>query len=480
MVAVKIKREQALDLWFPPSRSLMSMGYVLERDGHAQGAGLVVQTEPGADQGRSKERPEKPERHLDGKQARDPLLPRLLRPLQQSDAELLESLEPLEERCPEPGGHDEWEPTIEDEWVGPALRLLRAGGWPLDFESRLLQEGCRGAGGVCEATVSWRRSDLFPGRALCPMALTLRLQDQPQQEHAKAAVGEEDGLDQGFMLEFLRNQVSPHKDYLSEDQCEHDQMRPEGGEVGGPTSHAVLQTCTVPLAQVMRDVEAWNPHWRRNWTCCSIPLTPPDRWTPKTEPGYKSMQTAPSKLVPSKLVPTKSRPRRQTEGEDRSMRYGDEEPEWSREEGRPQPWPLRLRSWQGFLEVFPEKGCGGAVHGHGSLCSLLSWFKGGRAPKKVLELAEHLLGYLLNTLALERKKADQARKWNVEVAGDRVDVYSDAPFSPNGDGVYWKLPEEFFHLYNGRVYRTSHSARSRQQKLGLTLGHTEGLTLARA
>ena len=107
MVSVKTKRwhRAGFGPLVPPFRTmrlmgpspLMSTGYVLEADGHVQHARLAVSTDATADRAvlelQALERPGRPERRLHGKQPRDPLLPQLPRPLQRSDAELLQQLE---------------------------------------------------------------------------------------------------------------------------------------------------------------------------------------------------------------------------------------------------------------------------------------------------------------------------------------------------------------------------------------------------
>ena len=371
MVTVKTKRwhRAGFGPLIPPFRTMrlmgpspfMSMGYVLEQDGQIQHARLVVKTDPSADRAvlelQATDRPGKPERRLLGKQPRDPTLPQLPRPLQHDDAALLEGLGRLEDRLPDPGetelqfnpDEEDYEPQTpaEDEEDQPALHLLRAGGeWPrpkiqkIEIETLerkegyercqacgLLQERGRKVCGACEAEVGGKTLNYVPGRALCPMNLAMKLQDQLQQEHwmlkrlwqeelTKVAVGEEEGLDQGFMLEFLENQLTSQEDFLAGWQWEEEEWRLSALDAGTGGSeqdtstqespHAVLQTYTVPLSQVKRDIDAWKPALEKelnsltNVTGAIRPIKIQDL---PQEPGYQEMETVPSKLVPTVKAP---------------------------------------------------------------------------------------------------------------------------------------------------------------------------------
>ena len=371
MVTVKTKRwhKAGFGPLIPPFRTMrlmgpspfMSMGYVLEQDGQIQHARLVVTTDPSADRAvlelQATDRPGKPERRMIGKQPRDPMLPQLPRPLQHEDAALLDGLDHDQSQLPQPGeiqmqfnpDEEDYEPQtpIEDEEDQPALHLLRAGGeWPRPkiqkigtepLEEKegyercqacgLLQEKGRKICGACEAEVGVKTRIYVPGRALCPMNLAMKLQEQLQQEHwmlkkfwqeelTKVAVGEEEGLDQGFMLEFLENQLTSQEDFLTGCQWEEEEWRLSaldagtgGSEEGKETQespHAVLQTYTVPLSQVKRDMDAWRPALEKelnsltNVTGAIRPIKIQD--LPR-EPGYQEMETVPSKLVPTVKAP---------------------------------------------------------------------------------------------------------------------------------------------------------------------------------
>ena len=345
---------------------LMSTGYVLEADGHVQHARLAVQTDPTADRAvlelQAVDNPARPQHRLHGKQPRDPLLPQLPRPLQRSDAELLQELqreeEPLEPP-PQLALEDQdplhaldpddmyWpeSPVASPNDVDPALRQLRPGGeWPWNSCEKgekpcekggnqgLEYDTCRGCGllqkcegqqcGMCDAKLPGLAEMKIPGVALCSLQHGRDLQRRQHEEHwawktlwndelRKVAVGEEDGSMQGFILEYLEDQVSQRERELSDlDSDERVKLAamkgPEGQSESTSGVHAVLQTYTVPLSQVKKDLEAWKPALEKELNSL-VNVTGAIRQVkvqdlPK-EPGYSSMQTVPSKLVPTVKAP---------------------------------------------------------------------------------------------------------------------------------------------------------------------------------
>ena len=406
MVTVKTKRwhRAGFGPLIPPFRTmrlmgpspLMSTGYVLEADGHVQHARLVVSTDATADRAvlelQALDQPGRPERRLHGKQPRDPLLPQLPRPLQKSDAELLQQLDhpdqaPLEDQAeadasdPLPELQDEVadpdpadaagsaplhvldpddlyfpespipDPVSDDE--RPALHELRAGGeWPgLTSENSsslasvgkdnggdyvicrgcgLLQEGNGGRCGVCEAPVESPISVPLSGFATCSLELGLQLQDQMVDEHwrwktmwsealKKVAVGSEEGEAHGHLLEFLEEQVKIREEDLMVSQHDQDEemrlaafgsgegegLEPTSGG-DAPSAHAVLQTYTVPLAEVRRDLPLWKEALMKELNSLvdrTQTIRRVDVDDLKKEVGYDRMQVAPAKVVPTIKAP---------------------------------------------------------------------------------------------------------------------------------------------------------------------------------
>ena len=385
MVTVKTKRwhRAGFGPLVPPFRTmrlmgpspLMSTGYVLEADGNVQHARLAVSTDATADRAvlelQALDRPGRPERRLHGKQPRDPMLPQLPRPLQRSDAELLQHLDghaqedqgaehaiadaepvahaPLEELDPDDLYYPE-SPLPDDGEDGPALHELRAGGeWPMSSKMLveanedkdyvicggcgLLQEGYEGRCGVCEAKLESLSSGLsltvpLPGLAMCSLDFGTKLQDQMVEEHwrwktmwsdalGQVAVGSEDGEAHGHLLQYLEEQVKMREEDLEDlhrGEClgrlsalsNPEDLKVDGSGGEATTSHVVLQTYTVPLAEVRRDLPLWKEALEKELNSLvdrtgTIRKVDVDRLS--QEPGFDRMQTAPAKIVPTIKAP---------------------------------------------------------------------------------------------------------------------------------------------------------------------------------
>ena len=131
-------------------------------------------------------------------------------------------------------------------------------------------------------------------------------------------MGEEDGLLRGALMDYLEKNVLALENELTEirdfDLGYQMAKMAEGvvgehpdGEQQSPLSvHAVLQTYTVPLAQVRKELKDWIPSLEyavnslERTTKAVRPVSVRDLCH---EPGYEEMLVAPSKLVPTVKAP---------------------------------------------------------------------------------------------------------------------------------------------------------------------------------
>ena len=241
-------------------------------------------------------------------------------------------------------------PLPDDDENGPALHELRAGGeWPMSKKlveihdekeyvtckgCGLLQEGRGGKCGICEADLEPSTSSRtlpipLSGMVLCSLDFGTRLQDQLVEEHwrwkrmwsealGRVAVGPEDGEAHGYILQFLEDQVRIREEDLEDlshgerpgklAALSHpgDQHLDGSGGEADASAHAVLQTYTVPLAEVRRELPLWKEALMKELNSL-VDRTQTIRRVNvedlKFEIGYDRMQVAPAKVVPTIKAP---------------------------------------------------------------------------------------------------------------------------------------------------------------------------------
>ena len=344
----------------------MSTGYVLRDGSQVQHARLAVRTDPLADRAvlelQEVENPGRPSRRLTGKQPADPDVVPIPLPLQHPDP----TIQKVECRA---GGEHNAAPGSGGEPPHvypkvPALPEHRAGGESFgcgmngsgEDRGGNPDEGanCRGCGlqvcqnplptrwedekivcpeiqcRVCEEPVGSVRNLVMNGRVECTLADGIKLKKllgdelwgwkQHWSRSSRHLVsGEEEGRLQGCAMDYLEAVVAAYEedllqlhDYEERYQVASMCLKSMPGEVSTMTEaapegvHAVLQTYTVPLAQVRKDLDAWIPSLKKEMD--SLLVTTKAVRSVKVsdlekEPGYDEMLVVPSKLVPTVKAP---------------------------------------------------------------------------------------------------------------------------------------------------------------------------------
>ena len=311
-----------------------------------------------------------PHRRLHGKQPPDPTLPHVPPPKQHPDGDFLslaahgsEGEEPggaeaeIEDHQGEPPqleeGEDgpQWPQGIfsdgEEEPV-PALHTMRAGGENTNLSSTktLKTSGsavfgtsglhqCRGCGlqqpdekacGFCGQASKLDRQRVCASRALCSLQYGDQLSQRLREEHwgwknqlmeelRSVAVGEDEGGLHGYTLEFLESQITTLEDELVELDRSENVARlkslvansQQGGQdqPNGPPA-TVLQTYTVPLQQVRKELDLWKQpllaEYKSLLDTGAIQVTNEEEV--KRHPNYANLERAPAMLVPTIKAPS--------------------------------------------------------------------------------------------------------------------------------------------------------------------------------
>ena len=300
----------------------MSQGYVLMEGEQIQHARVVVQQDPGAERAvlelQMVPDPERPQHRLTGKQPMEPMLPQL----------------PPPRSSPDPGLHrlhatSGGEPV--QVWTGgESLYAVckECGLQCADGGSMKKMEG-RECCDFCETPLERLEEKAVNGTMECGVEEAHNLTRWMHEEHwgwkqlwsdllKDVVVGEEDGLLRGALMDYLEKNVLALENELTEirdfDLGYQMAKMAEGvvgecpdGEQQSPLSvHAVLQTYTVPLAQVKKELKDWIPSLEyevnslERTTKAVRPVSVRDLCH---EPGYEEMLVVPSKLVPTVKAP---------------------------------------------------------------------------------------------------------------------------------------------------------------------------------
>ena len=364
-VTVKTKRwhRAGFGPLIPPFRTMtilgpspfMTEGYVLREGQQVQHARVVVLTDPMADRAvlelQEVPDPSRPSHRVMGKQPPDPCLPQIPVPRLSDDLHL-QALQ---------AGHVGLGGEHKEE-VGPARRFVWSGGESLLLKSSDGGEIRKGNGHAhrepwvcgecglqvlpvkcgeqreymiyklkevsqcqfCETPLEVPCHEAMQGRVECGLDEALRLREYVEEEHwswkrlwsdlAKdVAVGEGEGTMQGYILDYMEKMVLEMEDKLTEMRSGDEEYQMAAMALGtSPPQeqqavHSVLQTYTVPLAQVRKDLPLWIPPLKNEVTSLEtstiVAVRPVKVKDLVNEPGYEQMLVVPSKVVPTVKAP---------------------------------------------------------------------------------------------------------------------------------------------------------------------------------
>ena len=362
-VTVKTKRwhRAGFGPLIPPFRTMtilgpspfMTEGYVLREGQQVQHARVVVLTDPMADRAvlelQEASDPSRPSHRVMGKQPPDPCLPQIPAPRLSDDLHL----QALQAEHDGLGGeHKEVGPARHFVWSGGESLLLKSsdGGeirkgndgahrepWvcgecglqvlPVKCGDRREYvigklkevEQCR----FCETPFETPGSEVMLGRVECELNEALKLREHGEEEHwswkrlwsdlAKdVVVGEDEGTMQGYILDYVEKMVLEMEDKLTGMRGDDEKVQIAAMAVDASQSpeqqsvHSVLQTYTVPLAQVRKDLPLWIPPLKNEVTSLETSTTAVRPVKVKelvNEPGYEEMLVVPSKVVPTVKAP---------------------------------------------------------------------------------------------------------------------------------------------------------------------------------
>ena len=349
-VTVKTKRwhRAGFGPLIPPFRTMtilgpspfMTEGYVLREGQQVQHARVVVLTDPMADRAvlelQEASDPSRPSHRVMGKQPPDPCLPQIPAPRLSDDPHL----QALQAERGLGGEHKE---------IGPARHFVWSGGESLLLKSSdggKIRKGDDGAHGepwvcgdqreyvigklkevkqcrFCETPFETPGNEVMLGRVECEMNEALKLRERGEEEHwswkrlwsdltKDVVVGEDEGTMQGYILDYVEKMVLEMENKLTDMRGDDEKIQIAAMAVEVSQSpeqravHSVLQTYTVPLAQVRKDLPLWIPPLKNEVTSLETSTTAVRPVKVKdlvNEPGYEEMLVVPSKVVPTVKAP---------------------------------------------------------------------------------------------------------------------------------------------------------------------------------
>ena len=326
---------------------LMSTGYVLMDGTQVQHSRLAVQTDPNADRAvlelQAVENPGKPDRRFRGKQPPDPFLPQVPQPVQHPDEHLLHEAVAAGGDAGSGGADAGVEAVMDgvldehgnrvpfwgdDDDDDPALHALRAGGeqahdFVHGFSSEVLGSSTKSPTKL-KSTSTLSSPSKFPSSPT-PLSCTWEemeaVHDEELQEHwalkelwmkelRHVAIGEDEGRQQGQWLGVLMEDLLRREDGLEEQHRALERHRlaalvqasKDGQQEPPPT---VLQTYTVPLQQVRKELDLWkqpllDEHKSLTEITGALKVTEKEL---RRDPRFPQMEVAPAMLVPTVKAP---------------------------------------------------------------------------------------------------------------------------------------------------------------------------------